>query len=134
MATFDEMVRPLRDDHKRLTDEVGRLTLEVEDLKRRLPPQPPARTDIGVNLEPVQDWSTDRPFVNAALLLRRPENPAGGRYTGPINSQGYPAGDFRTSADLTAYPDGVYRLSWLGKATVAVAGKGRVKGAVGPNA
>ena len=85
----------------------------------------------GVNVSAIGPADSAETWVDAAKDLApwgTVANPFSPSTTIPLNATGYPLADAATYTALTAYPDGVYTLSFTGKATLNVSGMASVIG------
>lgn len=104
------------------------------------PPRPMAPADpalapgrYAVNLSANADWSTDGAWVDARHSFRRwgnADRPWQEERGLKLSADGYPLSDAGILSFLGGYPDGTYRLSFLGKATLSVGGMGRLEGPI----
>jgi hypothetical protein len=85
--------------------------------------------DYSVEVDGLADWSTSRPYIDAAMLFRRWGMPNAGWQENPglqLAPDNYPLGDTDAVSHLRAYPDGVYKLRYEGSAIVTFVGIGEV--------
>ena len=85
--------------------------------------------DYSVEVDGLADWSTSRPYIDAAKLFRRWGAPNAGWQDNPalrLTPDNYPLGDTDAVSHLRAYPDGVYKLRYEGSAIVTLVGIGEI--------